>query len=290
MSLVRSGRSRTKQSVAIVLVSTVIGAVAAGGGSALTGPEYTSEAQILWDPGALEYLGATRAPENPDALDRQVTDQRQVLLSDAVVDDTAQTLDMDPEDLRETVTISVQPGTSLLTVAGSADEPDEATALTSTLTSMYLDQVQESGVGALRQQADLLQPTIDRLAGELAGLDADLAQVSAELAATPVTSPAYGVLSARVDRLATRSADIANRLADQLGQQETLRGTADNFPGQAFLVRAPSIPESPSSLSLPTALILGAALGLFIGACIVFFLLGRSARSVRGPAHGRPAT
>lgn len=268
--------------MAIVLVSTVLGAAAVGSGSALAGPEYTSEAQILWDPGALEYLGSTPAPENPDALDRQVNDQRQVVLSDAVVGEAAQSLDMDPEDLREAVAIEVQPGTSVLTVAGSADDAEDALALTTTLTSAYVDHARDSGTDALLRQADLLQPTIDRLLGELEAVDAELGEVSAQLAATPVTSPAYGVLSARFDRLATRSADIGNRLADQLGQQETLRGTADSFPGQAFVIREPLVPEEPSSLSLPTALVLGAAIGLFIGACIVFFLFGRNVRFAAG--------
>ncbi|WP_347059035.1 hypothetical protein ABC795_01445 [Blastococcus sp. HT6-30] len=270
-------------------MSTALGAAAVGVGSTLAGPEYTSEAQILWDPDALEYLGSPPAPENPEALDRQVTDQRQVVLSDAVIGQAADSLDMDPEDLREAVAVEVRPGTSLLTIAGPADEPDEAAALTTTLTSAYVNHVRDSGVDAIQRQADLLQPTIDRLVGELEAVDAELGEVSAQLAATPVTAPAYGVLSARADRLATRSADIGNRLADQLGQQETLRGTAESFPGQAFLLREPSTPEEPSSLSLATALVLGAAIGLFIGVCIVFFLFGRSARSAPGPATGYAA-
>lgn len=277
------------QSIVIVVVATLLGAAAVGAGSTLTGPRYTSEAQILWDPAALEYLGAT-APSNSEVLDRQVVDQQQVVTSDRIVEEAAQPLGMDAEELREAVSVEAQPNSSLITITGAADEPDEAAALTTSLTTAYVDHVQTSGAEALREQADLLQPTIDRLTAERAALEAELAGLNAQLSTTPVTSALYGILSARADRLGTLNADVSNRLADLVAQGETLRGTAESFPGQAFVVRQPTVPEAPSSPSLVTALVLGAAIGFFIGVCIVFFVLGRRAGPMLGPATGHPAT
>lgn len=282
------GRSRTRQSVVILLLTTLLGAAVVGAGSTLTGPRYTSASQILWDPAALQYLGDDAVPNNPEVLDRAVTDQREVIFSDPVVGAAAQELGMDEEDLREAVTVDVQAGSSLLVVSASADQPQAAEDIATQLTAAYVENVRVSGANALRQQADLLQPTIDRLAAERAALDADLVAVSGELAGTPVTTPVYGVLQGRVDRLATRIGDITALEAEYVSRQETLRATAESFPGQAFVIRQPEVPEAPSSLSLTTALVLGAGVGLFIGACIVFFLFGRSRQSTSDERSGQP--
>jgi uncharacterized protein involved in exopolysaccharide biosynthesis len=278
--------SRTRRSVAVIGLSTLLGAAVVGAGSAASGPKYTSEAHVLWSPGALEYLGDTTAPTDPNALDRQVVDQQQVILSDAVMTTAADELDADVEELREIVAVSVQDESSLIVISTTGADADEATAVTESVTKVYIENVKASGAKALDDQAALLQSSIDRLNTELQSAQAELTAATDQLAGLSVNSPAYAITQGRADRAATRSAEAQTRLQDLLGQQESLRAAGAAYTGEAFLMRAASEPVAPSSPSLPTSLMLGGALGLFIGACIVFFFVGR--RPTRESIGTRP--
>ncbi|MGX5655286.1 hypothetical protein ACWKWC_10995 [Geodermatophilus nigrescens] len=266
--------SRTRQAVVITALATLLGGALAGAATTLSDPTYTSESHVLWSPGALEYLGET-VPTDPNALDRQVVDQSAVIFSDAVLGTAAEGLGVDPDDLREELTVSLQDGSSLLVIAATAPEAATATETTDAVTTAYVDYVRTSGADALRQQADLLQSSIDRLNGELEAANRELEAVNGELAGISVNSPAYAIAQGRADRAATRSADAQTRLADLIGQQESLRAAAEAFTGEAFVMRQATEPEAPSSPSLVTSLVLGGGLGFFIGLCVVFFFLGR---------------
>ncbi len=266
---------RARRAVGVLTLSTLLGAAVVGAGSAASGPKYTSEAHVLWSPGALEYLGETTAPTDPNALDRQVVDQQQVILGDAVMGGAADLLNADVDDLRESVDVAVQDESSLIVISTTSADPEEATTVTEAVTAGYIDYVKLAGKKALDDQAALLDSSIARLNQDLANSQAELADVDAQLGGLSVNSPAYAITQARADRAATRSAETQIRLQDLLAQQETLRAAGGVYTGEAFLMRAASEPTDPSSASLPTSLILGGALGLFIGACIVFFFHGR---------------
>jgi uncharacterized protein involved in exopolysaccharide biosynthesis len=266
--------------------STLLGAALVGAGSALSGPKYTSEAHVLWSPGALEYLGDTNAPTDPNALDRQVVDQQQVILGDAVMGTAADLLNADVDELREVVAVAVQDESSLIVISTTSADPEEATTVTAAVTDAYVNNVRTAGTEALDNQAKLLDSSIDRLNTELQSAQAELADVDGQLARLSVNSPAYAVTQGRADRAATRSAETQSRLQDLLAQQESLRAAGAAYTGEAFTMRAASQPTAPSSASLTTSLMLGGALGLFIGACIVFFFFGR--RPARESVGTRP--
>lgn len=268
-------RPRTRQAVVITTLATLLGAAAAGAGATLTDPTYSSESHLLWSPGALEYLGDDNPVTDPNALDRQVVDQAEVIESDPVIGAAAATLGVDEDDLREVVSVEIQEGTSRIVITGSGEDAATARDTTEAVTTAYTDYVKASGADALRQQAELLQSSIDRLTGELNAANGELDGVNRELAGLNVNSPAYAITQGRADRAAARSADAQTRLADLIGQQESLRAAADAFTGQAFTMRQAATPEAPSSLPLTTTVVLGAGLGLAIGLCVVFFLLGR---------------
>ncbi len=261
-------------------MATVLGALVVGAGSVVLGPSFTSTADVLWNPGALEYLGGA-TPDTPDSLDRQVSDQREVVLSDAVVSGAADELGMDPDDVRDMLEVEVQTGSSLLVVSATADDADEAVEVSEAVTAAYVEDVRVSGAGALADQADILQGSIDRLTGETATLTADLAAANGELAQLPVTSPAYGAAQNRATGLSTRLTDASAELSDLVSEQESLRASAEAYPGQAFVLRDARTPTGPSSLSLPTALVLGAALGLLLGACVVLYRTHREGAAAR---------
>jgi hypothetical protein len=220
-------------------------------------------------------------------LERQVTDQEDVITSDAVIGEASRVLGMEGSDLRELVTVDIQEGNSRIIITATGPDAERVTATTATVTEAYVDYVQTAGAEALRRQADLQQPTVDRLTGEVQAANDELARVDRELADSSASDAASTVAQSRAARAATRSADAQTRLADILALQESLRAASEDFTGEAFVMRQASEPEAPSSLSLPVALILGGGLGFFIGLCAVFFLLGRR-RSSASPPGRRP--
>jgi uncharacterized protein involved in exopolysaccharide biosynthesis len=261
--------------VAVVAAATILGAALGGVGSLVTPPEYTSEAHVLWSPGAAANLDDT-VKDDPNLIERQVTDQREVITSDAVMDSAGSVLGMDADALRKVVAVSIDKGSSLLTVSASDDTADSASAVVSAVTTSYVSYVRDNGIQAIRDRADVLQSTIDRQGAELAALNARLTDLTGQLRGVSPTSAAYGALQGEIARLDTQVGELATRSGEVVEQQESLRAAAEKFPGQAFVVRKASVPKAPSSLSLPTALVLGGALGFVLGVCIVAFWRSRS--------------
>ncbi|WP_147261949.1 hypothetical protein [Blastococcus sp. TF02A-26] len=247
----------------------------------MTGQQYTASAEVRWDPTGLETVRAS-VPNSPDALDRQVADQREVVLSDQVVNSAADELGMDPEEVRDIVEVGTQAGSSVLTISATDDDARQAAAVSAAMTTAYVDSARSSSAGVLADQATVLQGSIDRLQDEAAALNDELARVNADLATIPTASPAYGATQNRATQTSNRLADVAARLSDLTGQQDTFRASADLYTGPASVLREAETPDNPSSLSVPTAAVLGAALGLLLGLCAVFFL----SRRWNAPAEG----
>lgn len=264
----------TRRAVAIVVSATVLGALVAGAGAALTAEQYTGSAEVLWDPTVLTTFGG-EAPNSPDAIDRQVADQRQVVLSDQVLDPVADDLDMDAEDVRDSVEVSTKSGSSVLTISATADDAEQAAAVSAAMTRAYVDFARAASAGTVADQAEVLQGSIDRLQNEAAALTDQLAVANRDLSTIPTASAAYGAAQNRASQAFARLSDVTTRLSDLIGQQDELRASVDVYPGPATVLRQAETPEAPSSISLPTALVLGAALGLLLGICAAFFLSRR---------------
>jgi uncharacterized protein involved in exopolysaccharide biosynthesis len=264
-----------------VLAAMVVGALVAGAGAALTAEKYTGSAEVLWDPTVLTTFGGD-APNSPDAIDRQVADQRQVVLSDQILDTVADDVDMDAEDVRDGVEVSTKSGSSVLTISATADDAEKAAAVTAAMTSAYVDFARSASAGTVTDQAEILQGSIDRLQNEAAALADEVAAANRELSTIPSASAAYGAAQNRASQAFTRLSDVTTRLSNLIGQQDELRASADVYPGPASVLRVAETPEAPSSMSVPTAMVLGAALGLLLGVCVVLFL----SRGWNAPTEG----
>lgn len=282
-----SARAGWRRPVAIVLLATLVGAALSMAGSAASGPSYASESQVLWDPGATQFLGLTPA-DDPNSMERALADQRDVVTSDPVITAAADALGLDPEELRSALSVGVVTGSSVLTITGTADDAATAFAMTDAVTERYRIYVLEAGKEGLRTQADVLEPTIGRLRADIDGLNARLGELNARLEALSVNSAAYQAAQIQAGQVGAQLADASTRLADVTGQQESLRAGAEVYPGQAIVLRQPEEPTAPASLSLPTAAVLGAALGFVLGVCLVI-LLRRRPFTARPVKSGRAA-
>ncbi|GAB4082315.1 hypothetical protein GCU67_10045 [Modestobacter muralis] len=249
-------------------------------GSSAAGPTYTSEADVLYDPTTVQLADAPAT--DPNLLDRQVADQADVVTSDAVLGAAAGVLGTTTEDLREIVSVDVGDGSSLLTIASTGDTAEAANGVTRSVTDAYLAYVKGNSVAAITQRADILQGTIDRQNAQLAGLNQQLTDLTNRLGGLSPTGAAYGVVQGQLDRLADQVAQLSARNSDLVEQQESLRSSAAAYPGAAFVLRQPSQPEGPSSLSPATSAMVGGVLGAILGACLVG--LARARR--RPPAAG----
>jgi uncharacterized protein involved in exopolysaccharide biosynthesis len=276
----RSAGGRSRRPVVVLAVAAVAGAVLGGLGSLVAGPTYSSSADVLYNPAGVRYVDET-INADPNLLERQVTDQVDVVQSDSVLQAAAGVLDMDVDDLREDIRVEVTTGSSTIEITGRADTAEGASDVAGAVTDAYVASLKTSGASVLEQRAQVLQGTIDRQNTQLADLDAQLSDLNDQLGGLNPQSAAYGAVQGRIDRLATQIEDLTTRNADLVDQQETLRANAEIFPGEAFVVRQAETPKGPSSLTPPKAALVGAALGLVIGGCVLVF------RSTRGRSSTR---
>jgi uncharacterized protein involved in exopolysaccharide biosynthesis len=271
---VRPLRRAVRHAALILLLAAVLGAAAGAAGRAVVGDKYTSEAQVLWDANAQRLIDPTIPSADANAMDRQVSDQRGVMLSDVVIAAAAEELRADPLEVREAVEIEGAPDSNLLTVSSTSSSPEEATAVVSALVAAYVEHVRVSGASVMLERAETLQRTVDRLAAEVGPLEGQLAGLDPD-------GSAFAAVQGRYDRAAAR-------LAELIEQQESYRAAAETYEGQAYALRAATEPDSPSSWSLTTSALVGAALGLGLGACVLALLHSRRAPAGTGGAS-RPA-
>ncbi|SEP21370.1 hypothetical protein [Trujillonella endophytica] len=269
--------SRTRRAAAVVALATLLGAAAIVAGTTISGPSYSSESQLLWDPSATQFLGLTPS-DDPNSLERAVTDQRDVVTSDQIVDAAGDTLGLEGDVVRDAITVDVETGSSRLTITATADDAETAFRIADAVTTAYVQYVQRAGAEALVAQAAVLQPSIERLQGRWDELRQSLDGLTNQLGGLNINSAQYGAVQAQATQVGAELADAATRLADLRAQQESLTAGAEVYPGQAVPLRSPVEPTEPSSLSLPTAAALGAALGFLLGVCIVVLLHKRHTR------------
>lgn len=268
------GRRGTRRAAIVLLLATLIGAAAGAAGRTVVGDEYTSEAQVLWDANAEQALDRPAPSADANAMNRQVADQRAVMLSDVVVDVAAASVDADPDDYRAVVDVETAQDSNLITVSSTSSSPADSTAVVSALVDAYVAHVRSSGIEVVQDRLTALEPTIARLEAEVGPLEERLAVADPD-------DPGITALQSRYDRAAAR-------LGDLVEQRESYQATIDSYNGQAYLVRAATEPTAPSSWSLTTSALIGATLGLAAGACLLALLRSRRTPSGAGGAV-RPA-
>lgn len=236
----------------LVGVLTVLGAIGGYVGSQITPPQYTSKAQLLWDPSALRYSDQTAYVPDAVSLDLQLEGQVLQITSDAVINPSAETLGLTPFELRAALTATVGTGNTALNITATADDPAEAQTIATTVVGTY----RELAAGTLAEQytaqADALQASID-------GLNKDLDKAEPE---SPLET------------------SLSSQIATIVSQQNALVAKAAAAPSPLSQLREASLPLAPSSLSPVTLVAVGGGLGFLIGIAILVLVRLRKPRTV----------
>lgn len=222
----------------IVAITTVIGGAAGYAGALLKGKEYSSTAQMVWDPSSLRYTNANAYVPDSTSLGVQISTQALKVLSDDVVDPASTTLGISAKELRKEVAVSASSSTNQLSVTATAASPDRARAVTAAVVQAYRTQVRADFSAQYTQQADALQDSIDAL--------------QLQVDATPRSSSSL-------------SDNLSAQLATLTSQQIVLRAQATDTQIPVTTFRAPLADSSPSGASPSTLAVVGAGLGLLIG-------------------------
>jgi uncharacterized protein involved in exopolysaccharide biosynthesis len=171
------------------------------------------------------------------------------VLSDQVLARAAAKLDMPLRDLRKNVQVTDLPDSNVLTISVSADSAQAAQRRTELVTNGYTAYSTKIAQKSLADQAKSLNPSIAQLRRQLA----QVGTISGD--STPLTS----ALSSLVQR------------------QIQLSAAAKAEEGAARVISAAQTPETPSSVSVTSAALIGAGIGLVLG-CGLALLLGRRGR------------
>lgn len=256
MRSLSAGRRGVLFGIVIVLLGA-LGAAAGLVGARVSAVEYSSSAVLLWDPSALRYSDDTAYVPDSGSLAVQVEAQLTRIQSDDVVDPAAKSLGMSSNDLRSIMTVSLGSNASEMVISATGATAARANAATKAIVSAYVD-ANRADLGAqYTAKADALQAPID-------------------------------ALTARVDALAGNSAlgqSLAGQLSDDIAQQVSLRAQSEDPATPLSVTQAASLPLSPASASAATLAVVGAAIGLVVGAGLVMLLVlgGVGSRSRRRP-------
>ena len=252
--------------VVLVLVLTGVGAIAGLVAGVVRGPTFTSTSQLLWDPSVRAQFDPSYNTPDSQGFDRQVADQQDVVLSDAVTGRVAQAVDEPVAEVRDEVTVTSTAGSAVFSIAAAAPTAARARDVARATTSAY--------IAALRTQNEAMLQT------RVTALTAQAAEVRRQLSSASTVAQAS---------LATSLADLQTQLA-------AARSGLAAVPVEAQVQRAAATPLSPSSLSVPVQTVVGGALGAVLAICLLLLLnaigpvLRRSRAGQRPPDRARVAS
>ncbi|GAA4674673.1 YveK family protein [Frondihabitans cladoniiphilus] len=240
-------RSHGRVLVLLAVLGIVVGAAAGYGGSKVTTPEYSSTAQLSWDPASLRYSDSSAYVPDSVSLGIQTKTQSLKVLSDAVVDPASDALGISPAALRRAVTTTTSTTSNQLTVSATAGTAQAAHDIVDRVVTTYQTSVVSTLQAQYTQQADALSAPI-------AGLQQQIASVPD---------------SAYTDNLASQLATLTT-------QQLVLRSEATAPATPLSVLSAASVAKAPTGASAKTLSVVGGGLGLLVG--IVVFALLRTTR------------
>jgi uncharacterized protein involved in exopolysaccharide biosynthesis len=211
---------------------------------------YTSTAVLLVQPaGADEDLPGLMSGFATGDPDRALNTQAEIILSDAVLGSVAEDFGMTTREVRRDLEVETRDQTHVLTLSGTAEDPERAQEFTAAVADAYATLVREEGRQQLLSAADALDDSIE-------------------------------ALGARLDELATdaaaegdpRAAPYAAEIAALTREQDRLRTAASILDGYVSVLSAADLPDEPSSRGPVRGLIEGAALGIVIGVLVALAL------------------
>ena len=233
----------------LLAAGLVLGIAAGLGLSAMQSTLYTAEATLLLEPGRTPTSATVM---DPDEVATQANVVASVAVADRVVEDLG--LDESPQDLLDSVTVSVIDQTRTVAVAAARPTADEAADVANSFAEEYIAyRVEQAVAGAAAVRA--------ALQNQVATVAAELSTVREELEQEPGESRT-ALLQAQEQSLVARQADLQTQVT-------LLGGSTEPTPGGELLYPAepPGRPSQPRPVS---GAALGGLLGLVLGTLMAY--------------------
>ena len=230
--------------------------------------KYTSETRVTFDVGAAPAVvaGKGNTLSGSDA-ERALATQADVVTSDEVLGRLQKAMRFSAVSLRRNTTVTLEPGSNILTIAATASTPTRARDLARGLADAYADANRRGGALSLQAQADALQPAVTQVTAQLNAVRGDSAAATAS------------------------RGSLLNQLGTVTQQQQQLQAAATAYAGQVDVLAAAALPTSPSSPGRYQGAAQGLALGALLGSLNALLLeLRRSRNGPTSPAAAETAS
>jgi uncharacterized protein involved in exopolysaccharide biosynthesis/Mrp family chromosome partitioning ATPase len=239
----------------LVVLMSMMGLAAGSLVGSRGGVAYESEGLLRVEP---------PAGTNPD---RYVATQL-VRLTSAGVTETVAALpavQMEPRDVRDTLTLTQIVGTDVVRVTARADSPERAQAIAQGYIDTFLAVLEDDLENALEPERAQLRSALSALETQLADVDREVEALTAPfLADRTVALPTLDQLN---PALATRRTALTQEYQRLLTALSDFDRTA-NDEVTSRMVEAPAIPTEPAVTRQPLYLAAGAMFGLLMGVAL----------------------
>jgi len=244
-----------------IALGLLVGLSAGYAFTATRGQQYTSTASVLVSP-----VGTDTEVTNGRTTGAVNLDTEAQLVRSSVVETKAQALlrtSLSPQDLGESVKVTVPANTSVLNIAFTADNPEGAQQGAHAFAEAYLAARSDAAKASNTSKIKALQTTI-------AGLVARQKQLAGQVAALPADSPDRSAAQAQLNNVSTQ--------IDQANQQLVPLQNDPVEPGS--IINDAQLPDSNSGplgiLAIASGLLLGLLFGLLLA-----FAIERADKRVR---------
>jgi uncharacterized protein involved in exopolysaccharide biosynthesis len=238
----------------LILVCCGIGAVVFGAVTWLRPDSYSSEASLVYQSAGqgIPGLGDSAGSSDPT---RVLSTQAKVVVGDQVLGSARAATELDVDELRERVSVEVDPDSDVMRVTGLGATAAEAQQVANAVATAYIEQNREQGLAAINSQIDALQTAIDTLNSE------------------------FDEFSGNDAAAVARRTALIDQIAALARQQEQLRAATSIFEGQVSVITAANLPAGSSTIDPVRGAALGVAAGLAVGlvAAIALHVRGGSA-------------
>jgi capsular polysaccharide biosynthesis protein/Mrp family chromosome partitioning ATPase len=240
----------------VILVITVIGAIAGAGYAFVSAPSYASTSQVV-------VTGVTQGPLNQNSqvnLQVNMSTEQAVAQSTPVIAQAAKIINAQPAELQEaaakrlsvTVPASTLTTSNVLQITWKAATPAAARAGANAFATAYLSYRHQELAGQIASLEAILSKQVDTLQKQIAHLTAQLSEVRSG-------SSGHQSLVIRLNELTNQESTASNQLASLPTYNDTGGSVIDA-----------ALPTSPAGLGHAVTLALGVLLGLLIGLVLAF--------------------
>lgn len=227
----------------LIVILTVLGALAGVGISALQTRMYDAESRLLVEPLTTTSSAVVMDPDEVATQASVVTSEE---VASMVIDDLG--LSDSPQDLLDSVTVTVVDNTRVLSIVASRAKPQEAADIANAFADQYVTfRADAAAATAGTQKSGYI--------AQLTKVRSTLSDVRAQLK-TATNEETKASLAAREQSLVAQEAELSTQLM--------LIEDGDVGPGGEVLLDA-QVPTSPSRPKPILAALLGALLGLIAG-------------------------